>query len=165
VASGRRVTILPLTGADADAIDRWRYPGPDAVYDPGPGPLDADDGYVALHDAADGMLVGFLCTGAEARVPGVAPEPGVVDLGVGLRPDLVGGGWGRAVAGAALELARRTSPGADTARAVVLTWNTRSRRALARAGFTEQDRFESEDGRRFVVLIRPLGASRPDRAG
>lgn len=145
-----------LRDEDRRAIATWRYAGRDAIYDTD-GEITADAGREALVDATDGRLVGFVCHGAEARVPGLAPVDGVVDLGVGLRPELVGGGWGAAVTAAALDVARRAAPRAHTARAVVLEWNERSQRTLRGAGFVEHpERVVTPDGRRFVVFHRPL---------
>jgi hypothetical protein len=35
-------------------------------------------------------VAGYACFGVEARVPGLAERPGVLDVGVGMRPELTG---------------------------------------------------------------------------
>ncbi|WP_394845370.1 GNAT family N-acetyltransferase [Pendulispora brunnea] len=131
-----RFHARPLSQDDAQQIARWRYAGPWSIYDAqaGDGLLDGDDGYFALVDATDGTLAGFACIGVEARVPGLAEEAGLVDIGVGMRPDLVGHGLGQTFLEAAIEHAR-SRLGAVRWRAVVQSWNERSLRLTARLGF------------------------------
>lgn len=148
--------VRALVDADRQAILGWRYPGHDATYDPGADGAPLDDSYVALADDA-GTLVGYACFGAEARVPGLPTRDDVVDLGVGLRPDLVGGGWGPAVTAAVMDHARHAHRGAAGARAVVLDWNERSQRTLRRAGFRCEGEHATPAGTRFLVFVRPLG--------
>jgi ribosomal-protein-alanine N-acetyltransferase len=77
--------------------------------------------------------VGFGCLGADARVPGLAGVDGVLDVGVGMRPDLVGQGLGPEFATTVLEFA--ATRGATRLRAVVQDWNSRSLRLVERLGF------------------------------
>lgn len=149
------VRVRELTDADRRTILGWRYAGRDATYDPGADDATLDAGFVALTDIG-GSLVGYACFGPEARVPGLDQDETTVDVGAGVRPDLVGGGWGGAVAEAALGEARERHPDATHARAVVLEWNDRSRRTLRSAGFIEVGTHRTEDGRAFVVATRPL---------
>lgn len=144
-----RLTVRPLSPADLSEIATWRYAGPWHIYDSA-GPLPAD-GYRAV--AGDpGPLVGFCCAGVEARVPGLVEEPGVLDIGVGMAPDLVGHGHGPAFGQAVLDHFN-----AAKSRAVVQAWNERSRRLTAALGFVA-DRTHTcvQDGRPvdYVVLLR-----------
>ena len=81
-------------------------------------------------------VVGFACFGLEARVPGLDALPGVLDVGVGMRPDLTGRGKGRAFASAVLDHGWQV-PGTVRLRAVVQDWNARGRALLERLGFHE----------------------------
>lgn len=153
-----RLSVRPLQQQDAEAIASWRYEGPWSTYDPRPGDplLTADAGYHAVVDEA-GSLVGFLCTGAEARVPGLAAQEGIVDVGVGMRPDLVGHGLGSAFGGAVLDHVRGLS-GDLPLRAVVQSWNERSLRLTRRLGFGPVGIHRCEqDGREvsYTILVRP----------
>lgn len=123
--------VRELTPGDLADIATWAYDGPWSVYD-SDGPLDPGMGYWAVEDG-DGRLVGFACLGADARVPGLPEAPGVLDIGVGMRPDLVGQGFGPALARTVLAFA--ADRGATRLRAVVQDWNERSLRLLARLGF------------------------------
>ena len=126
--------VRDLTADDLADIATWAYDGRWSVYD-SDGPLDPDLGYWAVVEATPHgeRLVGFACLGEDARVPGLAERDGVLDVGVGLRPDRVGQGLGPTFAGTVLDLA--ADRGARRVRAVVQDWNGRSLRVLARLGF------------------------------
>jgi RimJ/RimL family protein N-acetyltransferase len=127
--------IRDLTDADLDDIQTWAYDGAWSVYDSEGGRLDPAMGYWAVVDGSgdDERLVGFGCLGEDARVPGLAEVDGVLDVGVGMRPDLVGQGLGPEFATTVLDFAH--SRGATRLRAVVQEWNTRSLRLVERLGF------------------------------
>ena len=145
--------MVALTRDHAAAIATWRYADRDAIYDPSADDvLSAEEGYWALVDDG-GELIGFCCFGAEARVPGLADDPDTLDVGVGLRPDLVGGGHGAAVTAATLDFARRWP--ARCWRVVVHDWNQRAQRTVQRAGFATTGAVTTPDGRSFVVFERP----------
>jgi len=76
-----RLRVRDLTPADAEEIAGWHYDGPWRVYDMREGePLpDAASGYFAISDERDGTLIGFMCIGAEAPVPGLDDAEGIVD--------------------------------------------------------------------------------------
>jgi ribosomal-protein-alanine N-acetyltransferase len=145
--------IRALTDTDALAIATWRYPGRESTYDVDT-IVSADQGYWAVEDS--GELVGYCCFGAEARVPGVAAEPDALDVGYGIRPDLVGRGLGRTFVGAILafgvdEFAPRRL------RLLILDWNDRSRKVAEALGFTEERIVPSTEGM-FRVMVRAASA-------
>lgn len=135
-----------LTVEEAERPLGWRYPEPYATYDT-EGPLGRDLGFFAVEDE-DGELVGFGCTGVEARVPGVEEEPGTVDVGYGMRPELVGRGLGREFVGAVVARAAEANPSARL-RMSILRWNDRSRRVAEAHGFRVVGRAGE-----FDVLVR-----------
>jgi RimJ/RimL family protein N-acetyltransferase len=140
------VRTRELTVEEAERPLGWRYAEPYAIYD-AQGPLGRDVGFFAVVDDA-GTLVGYGCTGAEARVPGVEEEAGTVDVGYGMRPDLVGQGLGREFVGAVLAHAAAAHP-SSRLRMSILRWNARSRRVAEAHGF----RIVSQAGE-FDVLVR-----------
>jgi len=159
-----RLTIRPLTAADAEQVRRWRYDGPWSVYDSRPDdpPITSADGYHTIADAADGTFLGYVCVGTEARVPGLAEDPALLDVGVGMRPDLVGQGHGQRFGAAALAYADRLAGGRPL-RAVVQTWNRRSLRLTERLGFVEAGQHMAMQGGKrveYVVLVRQPAADR-----
>lgn len=128
-----KLVIRPLTGADCDEIADWRYEEPWHVYNPGL--LDSDDGYFAVLGEDGGPLVGYCCSGIEARVPGLPEDPNLLDIGVGLDPRWVGRGHGPTFGSTVLAFLREQAAGRGL-RAVVQSWNERSLRLTARLGFT-----------------------------
>lgn len=148
-----QLVIVPFTEAHAEDVAGWRYPGPWRLYDSRPedGLLEASDGYLAVVGHPGGELVGFLCLGEEARVPGLAEEPGVLDVGVGMRPDLVGQGHGARFGEAVLGHLGTRHPG--RLRAVVQSWNERSLRLARRLGFAETGRHTCEQDGSLVEYV------------
>ena len=144
--------VRDLTPADLDDIAGWRYDDRWAVYD-SDGPLDPELGYWAVVEGsrANERLVGFGCLGEDARVPGLPEADGVLDVGVGMRPDLVGQGRGPAFATTVLDFAH--ARGATRLRAVVQDWNTRSLRLVERLGFVRVGTHDVGDVT-FVVVER-----------
>jgi RimJ/RimL family protein N-acetyltransferase len=136
VSVPRAYRVRDLTEDDLAEIERWRYVGPWSAYD-SDGRLDPDLCYCAI-EGDDGRLAGFGCLGADARVPGLGDAAGVLDVGVGMRPDLVGRGSGQRFAAAFLDFAAG-HPGLDGSvdrfRVVVKDWNARSLRLVERLGF------------------------------
>ena len=123
--------VRDLTDADAHDITSWRYEGRYATYDV-TGGVSPGLGYFAVEHG--GRLVGYCCFGAEARVPGVDEEPGTLDVGYGMCPELMGRGLGREFVGAILAYGVwRYRP--RRLRMLILRWNERSRRTAERHGF------------------------------
>jgi [ribosomal protein S18]-alanine N-acetyltransferase len=143
--------VRPLTRDDADAIATWRYPEPYSTYDVAE-VITAARGFWSVF--RDEELVGYCCFGYEARVPGVDEEEDTIDVGYGMRPDLMGRGSGHAFVSAICNFAVSTfSP--LRLRVLVLDWNRRSRKVAEDTGFEIQGSVPSEEGE-FVVLVRKL---------
>jgi len=109
-----------------DQVMQWHYEPPYDFYDPAADPFDHPErlSYVC---GADGRVDAFW----EFTVDG-----DVVEIGIGLRPDLVGRGLGEAHLRAQLEYARgQWQP--QTFRLYVATWNERAIRVYERLGFRE----------------------------
>jgi ribosomal-protein-alanine N-acetyltransferase len=155
--SERRHHVRPLTPDERDAIAGWRYPGRYATYDYEGGPPTDEDEVFAVVDADDRM-VGYCCFGPLARIPEVGEAAGIVDVGYGMQPELMGQGRGRDYLAAILAFAReRYRP--DGFRALVLDWNERSLATCRGAGFAVTGAVRGEEGD-FVVMER--GADGPD---
>ena len=120
-----------MTAARGEMISTWRYPDRYSTYDVHEAPS-PEAGYWAVLD--EGELVGYCCFGAEARVPGVEEEDGTLDVGYGMRPDLVGTGSGRGFVSAILSFAvdEFSQP---RLRLLILGWNERSRKVAEALGF------------------------------
>jgi ribosomal-protein-alanine N-acetyltransferase len=139
-----------LTPDEAARPLDWRYEGAYATYDVR-GSLGSDPGFFAV-EGENGELVGYGCTGGEARVSGVDAEDGTVDVGYGMRPDLTGRGRGHEFVGAVLEYVVERHPHARL-RVSILGWNSRSRRVAEGHGFRVAGRAGD-----FDVLVRETAA-------
>jgi [ribosomal protein S18]-alanine N-acetyltransferase len=135
VRMGRLADVLvrQMTQADAEEIAGWHYEPPYSFYD---ATADAGDLQLLLDDESrrdryfsafdrDGVLVGFF----EFK-----PQGSEVELGLGLRPDLTGGGLGLGFVTAGMGFGReRFRPSGF--RLSVATFNGRAIRVYERAGF------------------------------
>ena len=132
--------LRPLGDLERAAIQGWRYPPPYDTYD-------HDEPTAGDYRAAylDEELVGYVCFGEPARVDGMGEVSGLVDVGWGLRPDLMGRGLGPRLIEAALEVHPRARH-----RIAVYDWNVRAQRAPAKCGFVPT----SERVRDFVLMER-----------
>ena len=156
LAKPYRVRMLSIE--DGMEIAMWRLPGPWAVHDALEAPRE-DEGYWAVEDA-NGTLVGYCCFGEAARIPGMQPAPGLLDVALGLRPDLVGRGLSSDLARVVVARAREVAAGRRL-RTVVATSNTPGRRAAERAGFTVSGAYEVPGGApvsSYLVFTHPAVA-------
>jgi ribosomal-protein-alanine N-acetyltransferase len=132
--------ISPLEPERAGQIAAWHYDPPYQVYDLARGDLELLlDPVYRYHQVLDrsGGLVGYCCYGKDAQVPGgdySRGEPEVLDVGVGLRPELVGQGRGRDFVGAILAYGGdKFHP--EYFRATVADFNLRSMNTFRGLGF------------------------------
>ena len=85
-------------------------------------------------------------------MPGIDEEPDVLDVGLGLRPDLTGIGLGAPLLRAACELGRELH-GPRRYRLVTAVTNARMQRVATALGF-ERTRPHSTDTGEFVLMER-----------
>jgi RimJ/RimL family protein N-acetyltransferase len=143
--------IHPITREQAERIITWSYQPPYGVYDLNPddikGLLNPEYRYHQVMDQ-EGNLVGYCCYGSDAQVPGgdySAGEPDVLDVGVGMRPDLTGQGQGGKFISAILEYAWRIYR-PEVFRVTVADFNQRSLNTFRKLGFEETHHFVREMG-------------------
>jgi RimJ/RimL family protein N-acetyltransferase len=129
-----------MTAAYAELISGWTYPGEYALYSFTEGAETLrellDGSYFARLDEA-GELTGYFCFGASARVlaEGDAYAADLLDVGLGMRPDLCGRGGGVAFVKEGLAFGRARF-GAESFRLTVAAFNLRAIRAYEKAGFS-----------------------------
>ena len=143
-----RLTLTPITRADAQAVSRWRYDGPYSVYNGSPDAVPSllEPRYL-YHSVRDelGELVGYFCFGEDARVSagrtsGLYDREDALDVGLGMRPDLTGRGLGEEFVRAGLQFAEGNySPPAF--RLTVATFNQRAISVYEQAGFKRVETF------------------------
>jgi [ribosomal protein S18]-alanine N-acetyltransferase len=156
-----RLDERPLTPEEARAIAAWRYEPPFHFYD-----FSVEDpvavlttrderghGYYPVLVADD--VVGYVCFGAEGRVPGQEELPGTLDVGMGLAPDRLSQRLATALLPEVVRVARERF-GATRLRAAVAAFNDRSLRLCASAGFRPVREFPGPDDRPFVELVLHL---------
>lgn len=151
--------IRPLRPGEAARVAAWVYEPPYDIYDGDPEHPDdftaGSDGYgyYGVATAGDDEVIGFCCFGAEARVRGQESQNGTLDVGGGVRPDLVSQRLATQVFPLILEFGHeRFAP--ERFRTAVASFNERSLRLCVAVGFREVRRFEGP-GREFVELVRP----------
>ncbi len=138
-------TFTLMSKADVQSIQTWHYEEPYAVYNTTADleeealeMLDRKSPHYAVRDET-GELVGFFCFGTAAQPwshdnPGLYGEDRILDIGLGMRPDLTGKGLGLTFVRTGLAFAREQfAPAAF--RLFVLTFNKRAIRVYKRAGF------------------------------
>ena len=162
-------SIISITPKYAQQILTWAYDPPYDLYNLTSGDLSGllkpDYRYHVVLDE-EGELVGYCCFGDDARVPGGdydQGEPVILDLGVGLRPDLTGQSYGKGFVGAILEYGSRVyNP--KVFRVTVAAFNQRSLRTFRTLGFNDKGLFtrtlvELE----FIQLEKPVQGETSER--
>jgi GNAT superfamily N-acetyltransferase len=128
--------VRQLTIEDGLAAASWSSPGAWRIEDALEAP-EPDEGYWAVVDSRDN-LIGFCCLGAAARVPGQPADEWVLDVTIGIRPQLAGRGWGGDLGRAAVAYARSVALDRRV-RTTVPDWNDVGQHSAGQAGFVRQD--------------------------
>jgi RimJ/RimL family protein N-acetyltransferase len=150
--------IETMTAERAELIVDWRHPPPYDTYDVLPEEhehlLRPEYRYHVVLDGDE--LVGYCCFGEDGQVEGGTYREGELEIGWGMRPDLIGHGRGREFAAAILAYAEQTYH----PRALGLTiaeFNRRSQAVAEGQGFTlDGPRFAGPDGMVFRRYLRPV---------
>jgi ribosomal-protein-alanine N-acetyltransferase len=157
----RAPLIRPFRDGEANEVAAWAYEPPYEIYNGNPEneqlylAIDPDGyGYYAVVDADSDELIGFCCFGQEARVKGQEEAQGTVDIGGGVRPDLLSEGVATRLLPLIMDFARdRFAP--EQFRTAVASFNERSARLCLSSGFEVVRRFDGP-GCEFQELLRPV---------
>jgi [ribosomal protein S18]-alanine N-acetyltransferase len=154
--------IRSMTADDIPVLTAWHYPPPYDFYDP-----DADDDDLAeLSDPDRWGREYFTAVNEQQEIVGFfqfrLPEPGtVIEIGLGLRPDLTGIGLGSSYMAAGMDFARERWH-RESFQLFVAAFNRRAIKVYERLGFRsveELRRFTGGARRDFVrmehVAARP----------
>lgn len=151
------ILLRHLLPTDVDTLARWRYDAPYDVYD-----VKADAMQAGLSDPASTFraitssegLVGFCSYGRDGQMPGGDYTEPATDIGIGIRPDLVGQGNAQTYLTLVIDEASRMAP-TEPLRVTIAGFNARSIRAWTRQGFTETGQFTCAGSNLpFIVLMR-----------
>lgn len=149
--------LYPMPIEDARQIVQWQYESPYDVYT-----IISDDmeeevqyytdpanGYYSLVQGAE--LIGFACYGNEGQVPGGDYSADILDVGIGIRPDLTGQGMGNYYAEAVFKFARIELK-ATALRTTIAEFNKRSQRVVEKAGFQRMEVFAKKDSDKYYEI-------------
>lgn len=140
-----------MTKDRALQISKWQYEYPYSLYD-----MDSSEDsilelmngeyYYALDEHDD--LIGFICVGGSARVPGgyaagIYTDLRKLDIGLGLKPDLTGNGRGQEFLSEVLSFLNNQFSGREY-QLVVAAFNERAIRVYERIGFVKETHFLSK---------------------
>jgi [ribosomal protein S18]-alanine N-acetyltransferase len=150
------VRVAEWSDAYASEVENWHYDPPYDFYDSASDPADAAE----MRDPAQREHFRALLDdeGALEAFWHFAWREDVVEIGLGLRPDLTGHGFGERYVEAELDYAREWwSP--QTFRLYVTAWNARAIRLYERLGFHEVGRetrsFPDRGENEFLRMERP----------
>jgi len=135
-----KLSVRELTEADIQQIAAWRYEEPYDLYNISAQALQEfrNGLYRALVTPND-ELKGFVCWGTSAQVRGVRDrghydDESLLDMGLGMHPDLTGCGLGASFVNACLKWLAQTFAPAGF-RLTVASFNRRAIRVYQKAGF------------------------------
>lgn len=145
------LTYQPMRIEDAANIMTWQYEDKYSLYnfsnsDEELQELMNGEYFSAVDD--EGTLIGYLCTGQSARVPGgfsigLYNESEYLDIGLGLKPSLTGRKLGTIFLKQSLEFLKNEF-GTSKFRLVVAAFNRRAIKVYERSGFKKQMEFISK---------------------
>ena len=121
-----------LSIEDGLDIAMWRTPGPWAVQDSLQAPK-SYEGYWAVRDARD-VLIGYCCLGEDARPLGMDSSSALLDVALGLAPELTGRHLSRQFAEVVVGYAKGVAEGRRL-RCTVASWNAVGRHTAEAVGF------------------------------
>lgn len=145
-----KITFHPMRQEAAERISGWKYEGIYEMYSfAGPEEDAAElmngEYYSAHHEAGD--LIGYLCHGQSARVPGgyhkgIYDQAGFTDIGLGMKPELTGKRLGVPFLREALKFLEQQW-NTRQFRLVVAEFNERAVKVYERVGFAISMSFDS----------------------
>jgi len=157
------VKFRQLSALEAEAIIRWQYSDQYSVYDISDASKESSVDYMTDPGSRffgayeDEELVGFFSIGIDGQVPGGLYDGSALDIGAGMRPDLVGKQGGGRFLQSVLEFLE-TETGGGNFRATIASWNERALRAVSAVGFIPQTTFIRSDGKQFTIVVRAGGS-------
>lgn len=145
-------------------ISKWIYEEPYSMYS-----MDGSDscineflnGFYLYACDEDSNLLGYFCFGQSAQVPvgnqfGVYTDDDIIDIGLGIKPDLCGQGLGFEFLSYGLEFAQNNISGKGF-RLTVASFNERAIKIYERIGFKKFNSFirisESEEMEFWVMTL------------
>lgn len=147
-----KFTVEPMAEDFAKAVGQWRYPSPYDFYDMNGSEDETveflNGSYFSAIDEV-GEIVGYCCFGIAAQVPlahnvGAYRDEELLDIGLGMRPDLTGRGLGRKFLSTLLAFTTKKFD-ACPLRLTVAEFNARAIHLYQQTGFQQTMRFTARD--------------------
>ena len=142
----------PMTPEWASQIQKWTYAAPYDFYNQSPSEEGIDElmTYQAILESHE--LIGFYCIGSPAQVPNSTYpySSDFTDIGLGMRPDLTGQGYGKSFVTYVVE---RAAEQGKPLRLTVASFNERAIHLYETLGFHTITSFE-RNGVPFQVMVR-----------
>lgn len=157
------LSFKPIDEANIQKFVCWQYEAPYDIYNLDVNdPLDEEDlayyldpanAYHGIIDDA-GELLAFCSFGIDAQVPGGDYSTEALDIGLGVRPDLTGQGFGSSFVKATIDFAiQKFQP--FMLRVTIFDFNRRALKVWQRQGFRRVQIFQSQfSDRPFVILVK-----------
>ena len=161
-----RHTFRPLEKEQALAILKWRYPPPYDYYNFNANNIQEDLCYLLAQKNAffallnrQGQVEGYCTFGSDGQVPGGHYSAEALDIGMGIRPDLVGQGRGKQYAQAVVRYGANQYE-AKHLRVTIAQFNKRAQRVWEQLGFNQVEKFiKIGGGEEFVVMTCAVSSS------
>jgi len=149
------ISITPMTKDFAQTISKWTYDAPYSIYNHDESfANECMDGNHFAFTSADGLL-GYFCFGPEARIPTIeedAYDDNFLDIGLHMRPDLIGRKLGSKFLGLCLNYALENDR-ASQYRATIASFNARAINLCIRNGFSiEKEVTHSRSQKKFTIV-------------
>ncbi|MGF1482247.1 MAG: GNAT family N-acetyltransferase [Cyanophyceae cyanobacterium] len=156
-----KLTFQPFEKEYALAILQWRYPAPYDCYNFNASTFQEDLSYLLNEQNAffailnqQGELEGYCSFGADAQVPGGYYRAEALDIGLGIRPDLVGRGYGKQYARTVTEYGSIRYRSKQL-RVTIAEFNRRAQRVWQQLGFEQVEKFvKIGTEEEFVVMLK-----------
>jgi ribosomal-protein-alanine N-acetyltransferase len=151
-----KLYIDKMSADAASDILGWTYDEPYDLYNNEPTPETVNemlaDSYFAVFDTGKG-LVGFFCVGSTAQVPNdfYPYSQNFIDIGIGMRPELTGQGYGASFFTVVLSYINKTF-GNLPKRLTVAKFNHRAIRLYEKFGFSQEVEF-NKGSTEFITMI------------
>lgn len=150
--------IEPMTPEYAEMVSQWVYPSPYSIYS-----FKKDDETISelmnseyfICKDEQNNIIGYFCFGVSAQIPTNEKDvynTGILDIGLGLRPDLCGRGLGLSFIQAGMDYGRQFLH-AEELRLTVASFNKRAIALYKKAGFSEVSKVTHRiTNKEFIVM-------------
>lgn len=157
-----RYNIYPMDDRRSKEILKWKYPEPYSLYS-----LDINDNTINEFLSGDyyyatdnDEVIGYFCFGRSAQIPipeaeGCYTGANYTDVGLGLRPDICGNGYGINFLNDGIEFVRECTK-TSKIRLTVAEFNIRAIKVYMKIGFEQKCSFvRIADNMKFIIMELP----------